>query len=73
MQVAGSESAARPGSWARLARVVQTILAALLVGASLLWTLNIPLHAGISIFTEQLLLFGLGRGRGLIMLATAEN
>ncbi|OFW13302.1 MAG: hypothetical protein A3H27_12270 [Acidobacteria bacterium RIFCSPLOWO2_02_FULL_59_13] len=73
MQGSDSESAAQPGSGARLAQAVQTILAALLVGASLLWTLDVPLHIGIPIFTEQLLLSGLGLSLGLIMLATAES
>jgi TRAP transporter 4TM/12TM fusion protein len=73
MQGSDSVGTARPDSGARLAQAIQTILAALLVGASLLWTLNVPLHAGVSIFTEQLLLFGLGLGLGLIMLAVAES
>src|SRR3990172_7506419 len=73
MQGSDSESAAQPGSGARLAQAVQTILAALLVGASLLWMLDVPLHIGIPIFTEQLLLSGLGLSLGLIMLATAES
>ncbi len=73
MQGMDSGSAAPPSGGARFARAIQTILAALLVGASLLWTLDVPLHAGISIFKEQLLLFGFGLGLGLIMLDVSES